>query len=67
MRGFPFFPFFCQKKRFENRLFQTRKRGETRRSILTYIYIIYNIKRRERRKHPKGDNYTHRFVLIFFI
>ena len=39
----------------------------TRRSVLTYLYIIYYIKRTERRKHPKGDNYTRRFVLIFFI
>jgi hypothetical protein len=53
--GFLSFLSFVKKKGFENTLFQTRGSGKkTRRSVLTYLYIIYYIKRTERRKHPKG-------------
>jgi hypothetical protein len=55
MRGFPFFPFFCGKKKdLKIRFFKHGEVVNTRRSVLTYLYIIYYIKRTERRKHPKG-------------
>ena len=58
--------FFCEKKKdLKIRFLEYGGAVKTRRSVLTYIYIIYYIKRRERRKHPTGDNYTHRFDLIF--
>ena len=61
---------FWKKKGFENRVFEIRKHGSTRRSVLIYIYIIYIYTGKESRKHPYhpiGDNYTHPFPFIFFI
>jgi hypothetical protein len=40
MRGFLSFLSLVKKKGFENRLFEIRKRGYTRRSVLIYIYNI---------------------------
>jgi hypothetical protein len=66
IRGFPFFPFFCEKnKDLKIGFLKYGNAGKTRRSVLTYIYIIYNIKRKERRKHHR-DNYTHPFPSTFF-
>jgi len=40
----------------------------TRRSVLLYIYIyIYIYISHSSHTKEGGDNYTHRFVLIFFI
>ena len=60
------FPFFCEKKKdLKIGFLKYGNAGNTRRSVLTYIYIIYNIKRKERRKHHR-DNYTHPFPSTFF-
>ena len=52
---------FWKKKGFENRVFEIRKHGSTRRSVLIYIYIIYIYTGKESRKHP-----YHPFPFIFF-
>jgi len=45
---------FVIKKDLKIRFFKHGAVVNTRRSVLTYLYIIYYIKRTERRKHPKG-------------
>ena len=60
-----FLYFLSKKKDLKIRFFKRGAAVKTRRSVLTYIYIIYNIKRKERRKHHR-DNYTHPFPSTFF-
>jgi hypothetical protein len=65
---------FWKKKGFENRLFETRKHGWTRRPVLLLLYIYIYIYRKERRntyKHtrstPRGITIHTRFLSLFFI
>ena len=45
MREFPIFPFFCGKKKdLKIRFLEYGAVVNTRRSVLTYLYIIYYIK-----------------------
>jgi hypothetical protein len=51
------YDYFREKKKgFENRVFEIRKRGYTRRSVLIYIYIYINIYK----ERKEGNTTPHR-------